>query len=381
MIYKEFKGLSLSALGMGCMRLPMTESENPVIDEAEVARMVEFAMQNGVNYFDTAWGYHSGQSEPVIGRALKNYPRGSFYLATKFPGFDRANMARADEIFRQQLERCQVDYFDFYLIHNVCESNIDGYLDEEQYGLMAYFAEQKRLGRIKHLGCSFHGQEDTMRRFLDAWEGHIEFAQIQLNYLDWTLQDAAGKVRMLNERNIPIWVMEPLRGGRLAELDEESTALLRTLRPEETVPAWAFRFLQTVPGVVMTLSGMSNLEQTKANVATFCEEKPLNPEEWDGLLGQVKSLTAASSLPCTACNYCVDYCPMGLSIPKFIRLYNELSYLKRSFTATMVVANLPEEKRPTACIGCRACEEVCPQSIKISEMMPDFAKKLEEAKD
>lgn len=215
MIYKDFGDLKLSALGMGTMRLPVTGGSDGSIDETAAREMVALAMKNGVNYYDTAWGYHNGQSELVMGRLLKEYPRESFYLATKFPGYDLGNMDKVEEIFEEQLKKCQVDYFDFYLFHNVCEMNIDAYLDES-HGIHSYLMEQKRAGRIRHLGFSAHGSPAVIRRFLTAYGKDMEFGQLQLNYLDWTFQEGKEKVELLRECGIPIWVMEPLRGGQLA---------------------------------------------------------------------------------------------------------------------------------------------------------------------
>src|SRR5699024_7000008 len=183
MIYKDFQGLKLSALGMGCMRLPRNSASDADVNEAETARMVACAMERGVNYYDTAWGYHEGNSETVMGRVLAKYPRESFYLATKFPGYDLANMPKVKEIFPRQLEKCGVDYFDFYLIHNVCEMNIDAYLDP-QYGIMDYLLEQKAQGRIRHLGFSAHGSYEVMKRFLDAYADNMESCQLQLHAAD-----------------------------------------------------------------------------------------------------------------------------------------------------------------------------------------------------
>ena len=254
MLYKEFKGLKLSTLGLGTMRLPNKglNGDTP-IDEEETAKMVEYAINKGINYFDTAWGYHNGESELVIGKILQKYPRESFYLATKFPGYDLANMDKVEEIFEKQLQKTGMDYFDFYLIHNVYEKNVDPYLDP-QYGILEYLLKQKEKGRIKHLGFSIHGSLEVMKKFLEGYGEHMEFCQVQLNYLDYEFQQAKEKVDLLNKLDIPIWVMEPLRGGKLAKLSEENENKLKELRPEETVPAWAFRFLQTIPGVTMVLS-------------------------------------------------------------------------------------------------------------------------------
>ena len=256
MIYKNFKDLKLSALGMGCMRLPLADGTDANIDETKTAEMVAYAMEKGINYYDTAWGYHSGNSEIVMGNVLSKYPRENYYLATKFPGYDLSNMGKVKEIFEKQLEKCKTNYFDFYLFHNVCEMNIDAYLDES-YQIHSYLMEQKQKGKIKHLGFSAHGSYDVMKRFLEKYGKDMEFCQIQLNYLDWSFQDAKGKVELLESYHIPVWVMEPLRGGRLAKLAEKEETVLKSLRPEEGIPAWAFRFLQSIPGVVVTLSGMS----------------------------------------------------------------------------------------------------------------------------
>lgn len=375
MIYRKFQDLQLSALGMGAMRLPVVDGNDAVIDEPAAVEMVDYAMAHGVNYYDTAWGYHNGQSELVMGRALKRHPREKFYLATKFPGYDLANMPKVREIFPKQLEKCQVDYFDFYLFHNVCEMNIDAYLDPK-YGIYDYLMEQKRAGRIRHLGFSAHGSIDVMKRFLDAYGKDMEFCQIQLNWLDWKFQDAEGKVKLLREHNIPVWVMEPLRGGRLARLSDEEAAKLAALRPDEAPAAWAFRFLQAIPEVTVTLSGMSNLEQLKQNIATYETDAPLNGEEWKALMSVADDMLGKKILPCTACHYCVSHCPQGLDIPSLLELYNEHNFTGGGFIAPMALSALPEDKRPTACLHCHSCEAVCPQQIKISDAMEAFAAML-----
>ena len=374
MVYKKFQDLELSALGMGAMRLPVVNGSDSEIDEAATEEMVAYAMEHGINYYDTAWGYHNGNSELVMGKLLEKYPRESFYLATKFPGYDLSNMGKVQEIFEKQREKCRVSYFDFYLFHNVCEMNIDAYLDEK-YGIFDYLMEQKKNGRIRHLGFSAHGNLDVMKRFLEAYGEYMEFCQIQLNYLDWTFQDAKEKVELLDSYHIPVWVMEPLRGGKLAKLSGADEAKLKSLRPDEGIPAWAFRFLQSIPSVAVTLSGMSNFQQLKENIATFETEKPLDETEMKELLAIADGMLDGT-LPCTACHYCVSHCPKGLDIPRLLELYNEHHFTGGGFIAPMVVGTLAEDKRPDSCIGCRSCEAVCPQQIRISEAMADFAEKL-----
>ena len=376
MVYREFQDLQLSALGMGAMRLPVIDGNDAQIDKEATAEMVAYAMEHGINYYDTAWGYHDGNSETVMGEALSRYPRESFYLATKFPGYDLSNMDKVESIFEAQLEKCGVDYFDFSLFHNVCEKNIDAYLDEN-YGIFDYLMEQKKKGRIRHLGFSAHGSYDIMKRFLDAYGKHMEFCQIQLNYLDWSFQNARAKVDLLKEHHIPVWVMEPLRGGKLASLEDENAAVLKGLRPEEGIPAWAFRFLQSIPGVTMVLSGMSNFQQMQENIAVFEEDKPLDEKEMAALLEVADRMVKKIALPCSACHYCVSHCPKGLDIPGLLELYNEHCFTGGGFIAPMALMAVPEEKKPGACIGCRSCEAVCPQQIKISEAMADFSARLQ----
>ena len=366
MIYRDFQDLKLSALGMGCMRLPVIGGDDARVDEDAAAEMVDYAMANGVNYYDTAWGYHSGNSELVLGRALARHPRDSFYIADKFPGYDLSNMPKVQEIFEAQLKKCQVDHFDFYLFHNVCEMNLDAYLDP-RYGIHDYLMEQKKNGRIRHLGFSCHGNLPVLKRFLEAYGKDMEFCQLQLNYIDWSFQNGREKVALLDSYHIPVWVMEPLRGGRLARLSEAESAPLKEMRPEEPLPAWAFRFLQSIPSVTMILSGMSDLEQMKANIATFRADAPLSGSEMDRLLAHAQDM---------ACHYCVSHCPQGLDIPGLLALYNEHAFTGGGFIAPTALSALPKDKWPSACLGCRSCEAVCPQQLKISEAMADFASRL-----
>lgn len=375
MIYREFQGEKLSTLGMGAMRLPVVDGDDARIDEAAAAAMVDYAMAHGVNYYDTAWGYHNGNSELVMGRALARYPRESYFLADKFPGYDLSNMDKVESIFEKQLEKCGVEYFDFYLFHNVCEMNIDAYLDPK-YGIFDYLTAQKKAGRIRHLGFSAHGSYAVMKRFLEAYGSEMEFCQIQLNYLDWKFQGAKEKVELLQEYNIPVWVMEPLRGGKLASLAPADEEKLQALRPQEGIPAWAFRFLQSIPAVTVTLSGMSNMEQMQENIRTYETEQPLDESEMQTLLGIADEMVGKIALPCTACHYCVSHCPQGLDIPGLLALYNEHCFTDGGFIAPMALSAVPEDKRPNSCIGCRSCEAVCPQQIRISEAMADFARKL-----
>ncbi len=371
MIYKDFHGLRLSALGMGCMRLPVLDGQDGRIDEPAAREMVARAMERGINYYDTAYGYHDGRSEEVMGRILKAYPRDSFYLASKFPGYDLANMGKVEEIFEEQLRKCQVERFDFYLFHNVCERNIDGYLDPVN-GIMEYLLRQKEAGRIGHLGFSVHGSQETLNRFLDAYGQYMEFCQIQLNWMDWTFQKAREKVERLGELGLPVWVMEPLRGGKLIRLTDEEKEKLETLRPGVSAADWCFRFLQSVPGVTMILSGMSNMEQLEDNIGIFETDRPLSSEERQALMEITQRRMQLNMLPCTACHYCTSHCPQGLDIPMLLEMFNDQRITGGPYAMPLSLRRLPEEKHPSACIGCRSCEAVCPQGIKIPDELAEF---------
>ena len=336
MIYKTFKDLKLSMLGMGNMRLP-TEGENGPIDVGKAREIIEYAYEHGINYFDTAYRYHNGQSELVVGEALSKYPRSSWYLASKMPGhmmnyidgklgfqgyLSGEPVSSPSAIFEEQLRKCGVDYFDFYLLHNVSESSYDIYTNEE-LGIVDYLLEEKKAGRIRHLGFSAHGRADTIERFLN-WRDCFEFVQIQLNYLDWDLQEARLSYELLQKRGIPVIVMEPCRGGRLTHFQPEIEARVKSERPGRSLASLAFDFVKSLSGVQVVLSGMTTLDQLKDNLQTFESREPLADTD-KALISEIVS-SLVSLVPCTACRYCCEECPQGLDIPKLISLYNEINF-------------------------------------------------------
>ena len=378
MIYSDFNGEKISALGFGTMRLPLVPGGGPGdIDQEKVNEMTAYAMAHGVNYFDTAYPYHASRSELSIAQALAPYPRESYYLADKFPGHQKVTKYDPEGVFADQLKKCRVDYFDFYLLHNVNENDIDVYLDPK-WGIPEYFDEQRRLGKIKYLGFSCHADAENMEYFLNKCKVKFDFCQIQLNYLDWTLQNAEEKCRILAKHNIPVWVMEPLRGGRLAKLSEGQTERLKALRPDEGVPAWGFRFLQGLDNVKVILSGMSAPEQMADNVKTFEERKPLNEEETKAILAVAEEVKTA--VPCTSCRYCCAGCPKQLEIPKLINLYNDVRVAK-TVNQSMRLQALGESGKPENCIGCGKCKISCPQKIDIPALMKVMAEKFKELPD
>lgn len=374
MMKKKFQGIELSNLGFGAMRLPLSvDGRDSEIDESAVNEMVRFAYENGVNYYDTAYPYHAGQSERVMGRVLRQFPRETYYLATKYPGHQISSSYQPNVIFEEQLKKCGVEYFDFYLLHNVYENSIKTYMDTK-WGIIDYFLEQKKKGRIRHFGFSSHGNIDNLKEFLDTHGNIMEFCQIQMNYLDWSLQNAKAKYELLTERNIPIWVMEPVRGGALAKLSESGMQKLTAARPKESVAAWAFRWLQALPNVTMILSGMSNMEQVVDNIKTFTKGNPLDLKERELLYEVASEMT--DSLPCTACRYCCAECPQKLDIPTLISCYNEVRF-SPGFNIGMRIEAMPAEDRPSACISCGRCSKMCPQNIDIPLAMKEFSSALQ----
>jgi predicted aldo/keto reductase-like oxidoreductase len=360
MIYKPFKDESLSRLGMGNMRLPTTGEHGP-IDREKAQEIVDYAISHGINYFDTAYIYHGGESESFTGDALAKYPRSSYNLATKFNVMSGTDYKM---YFEKQLEKLKTDYIDFYLIHGIFDNNIDQYIN---IGAVDYFAEQKKAGRIRNFGFSSHASVQALERFvkLRDWD----FAQIQMNYLDWTLQNSKAQYELLTKYNIPVIVMEPVRGGRLASLSPEADAVLKEAQPNWSIASWAFRWLLRLPNVQVILSGMTTIDQIKDNVATFEKYEPLTDEQADVLMRACDMFRGQVNVPCTACRYCCDDCPQGLDIPKLMELYNH--YKLSGPGGLWMMGSL--DKKPSECIACGACATHCPQGIAIPDVIAELA--------
>jgi predicted aldo/keto reductase-like oxidoreductase len=374
MLYRKFQDLYISALGFGLMRLPYLDDNRNQLNMTKVREMVHYAMEHGINYYDTAYNYHDGQSERVAGELLNEYPRDRFFLATKFPGFDRERFLRSQEIFQEQLDKCQVDFFDFYLMHSVSDNNIALYMDDE-LGLMDYLLKEKKAGRIRHLGFSTHASNDNLRLFLKKYHDAVEFCQIQINWIDWTYQNAKEKMEILNNYGIPVWVMEPLRGGYLASLAEDEETTLRTMRPDESIPAWSFRYLQQFPEIGVILSGMSTMTQLKENIETFSQFKPVSREENKALLTLAENKLAKMVVQCTACRYCVPECPLSLDIPVILETCNTYAFVKQISSVPRKLQQVGEAGDPRRCIACGSCESACPQNIPIAETISKFGAK------
>ncbi len=360
MIYKSFENDSLSLLGMGNMRLP-TVGEGGAIDFTKAAEIIDYGYNHGISYFDTAYVYHNGESEKVVGEVLSKYPRESYRLATKF--FILAN-PDYKAVFEEQLQKLKTDYIDFYLCHAIFDNTIDRYFD---CGCIDYFLEQKAKGRIKHLGFSIHASLSTLKRF--ASHHKWDFAQIQVNYLDWTLQDAKSQYDLLTGMGIPVIVMEPLRGGRLASLTPEADALLKAEQPDWPIASWAFRWLMRLDNVKVILSGMSTLDQMKDNVNTFEKEELLNDKQAEVLAKACDMFRSQYTVPCTACRYCCDDCPKNIDIPKVLEIYNRYKVSGSRWELDMIKRM---EVGPADCIACDSCVSHCPQNIKIPDIMKEL---------
>lgn len=389
MYYSEIAGVKVSALGMGNMRLPTFGGQDNQIDREKAQEIIDYAMASGINYYDTAYRYHGGQSEYFIGEALKKYPRDSFLLASKFPGHMMVKKENGvvgftsglagwpdntvEGVFAEQLKKCQVDYFDFYLLHNVCERSLAIY-DDPELQVVDFVKWQKALGRIRHLGFSSHAASAaTIDDFLTRHEGVFDFVQLQLNYLDWILQDAKSKYEAVTKHGVKVVVMEGVRGGRLAQLPDAQMARLRALRPDDSAARWALRWVQSLPGVAVVLSGMTTLEQIKENVETFAAPEALTPAEGT-LLAEVAE-AMLDLVPCTGCRYCTEGCPEELDIPQIIAAYNAVK--NGDFMARYDMDAAERAMDPRRCIGCAACAAVCPQGIDIPAIMADFPQLLQ----
>ncbi len=367
MYCKDFHGQKISALGMGGVRFPTLEGQPNVIDREKSIPLIDRAMAAGINYFDTAYTYQQGDSERFLGEALSKYDRSSYYIATKF--YDNGKLD-IREVFREQCRRLQTDYIDFYLLHSLDETRFSRYMDKEK-DYVNYLLELKAAGKIKYLGFSTHADPKTLEAFLQAFDG-FDMALMQLNFVDWTLLQAKEQYDILTAHNIPVWVMEPLKGGRIAKLNGEAESILKAHAPGRSIPSWSFRFLMGLDNVYTVLSCMAQPEVLEENLATFHDRDPLTREEQDVLMQAKDAFMKDLGVPCSACRYCCDTCPAELNIPELIRVYNE----KNISGDTWRLSGLDTMKGAEHCLQCGVCRSYCPQRIDI----PGVMKKLQETK-
>ncbi|MDR1086530.1 MAG: aldo/keto reductase [Deltaproteobacteria bacterium] len=364
----------ISLLGFGLMRLPRLNPESPAINYPAAEEMIDLALENGVNYFDTGWFYHDGLSEPFAGQALSRHPRNSYYLATKLPAWLAGSLDEAKKIFSEQLSRLKTDRLDFYLFHNLTPLSLEIIGRLGLYDYLAGLKEEKVIGR---LGFSMHAHPGHLKTVLDRYR--FDFGQIQLNYVDWESLQAREMYGLLQSRGLPVAVMEPVRGGGLSSLPPAAAGKLRRLEPEASQASWALRFAASLPGVMTVLSGMSTLEQLKDNLKTFNDFKPLSLEEQSFLLGDIVSdFQLANAVPCTGCRYCMD-CPSGVNIPLNFACYNEYRFrasqdpARESVFFGLYYATLTEPEKAANCVGCGECQSRCPQNIEIPDLMKEIS--------
>ncbi len=371
MEYRTYKDTDCrpSLLGMGCMRLPKTEDGK--IDRERAFQLIDRAFQGGITYFDVANPYHDGNAEPFIGEALSRYPRDSFTLATKMPAWKVETLDDVKALFESQLEKCRVDYFDFYLCHALDREFFD---KQERLGIYEYLAEKKKQGYIRRLGFSFHDTPEVLREICEAhpWD----FAQLQINYLDWTAQRAKEQYEILEEYGLPCVVMEPVRGGALAKLCEPAEAVLKAAAPERSIASWAIRFAASLPNVMTVLSGMTVPEQLEDNLATMSPFEPLSDAERAALAKALEIDRQAQRIPCTGCRYCMP-CPFGVDIPGLFKAYNECAIDRMPGRFLKKAAPIPASAHPDQCRACGKCAAACPQHIDIPGKMAEL-KALEE---
>lgn len=359
----------ISLLGFGCMRLPLIGNGSNAIDKEKAQEMVDYAIAHGINYFDTAYMYHEGQSESFAGEALSKYPRNSFHLATKMPVVFVSSEEDVERIFHEQLKKCRTDYFDFYLLHNMNEAHLQ---KVEFFKIYEIIKEKQRLGKIRHLGFSFHDKPELLAKIVEKYDW--DFAQIQLNYMDWELQNADLQYRILKDNGIPVVVMEPVRGGALATLCDQSVEIFKKEKPEASIASWALRYAASLPEVFAVLSGMSTMDQLKDNVQTMEHFKPLDKREYAVIEQALAAYRTSAVIPCTACRYCMD-CPAGIDIPRVFAVYNNYLTGKvnnrsmNDFVFEMEYGILGKEKQAHHCAKCNQCAEHCPQHIDIPQWM------------
>ena len=362
-------------LGFGLMRLPEQDGK---IDLEQVCQMADAYLSAGMNYFDTAYVYHSGNSEKIVKEALvKRHPRERFMVATKLPAWCMKDKEDRDRIFAEQLERCGLDYFDFYLLHSVEDGNGDTY---ERLDCYNWAKQKKAEGRIRHFGFSFHGSPEYLEKTLDA-HPEVEFVQIQLNYADWEnpVVRSGQLYEILHRRNIPMIIMEPVKGGTLAKLTPDLEERFRAVRPEKSIASWALRFVGSLPGVMTILSGMSTPEQMSDNLQTFAHFEPLSDAEKATVEDVRKIMMSVEQIGCTACRYCTDGCPMNIAIPDVFRAVNTMKLYNEEFRPKSFYGGLIGQGHGRAgdCVGCGQCESVCPQHLPIIELLKDASARLD----
>ena len=371
---RKFSDKDVSLIGFGLMRLPRVSETSFDIDYEAAEKLIDHAMESGINYYDMAYTYAG--SESFAGRALSKYPRDSYYLATKCPPWKLKTAEDFEHIFEGQLKDCQTDYFDFYLVHNFAQEmkradgNEEYFRHFEEVGMYEMLQRKKAEGKIRHIGFSFHGTPAFLEKIVENYEW--DFAQIQLNYIDWAATDAKRQYEILEAHNIPIVIMEPLRGGALAVLSEESAKALKAARPEATLASWGIRYAATFPNVLSVLSGMNEMAQLDDNIATMNDFQPLTEQEMELLYETATIYNRSGAITCTGCGYCLP-CPVGVNIPRIFSIYNHYKLVKFRIPFDNGYSTLDKKEKASSCIKCGLCAKKCPQHLLIPDYMQEIA--------
>lgn len=356
----EKLGIETSLLGFGCMRFPTLS--NGSIDEIEAEKMIDCAIERGVNYIDTAYPYHNGDSEPFVGKVLDKYDRDSYYLATKLPAWQIKSLDHAKELFEEQLQRLHKDYIDFYLLHAL---DLESWNKMVDMGVVEFCEQLKAEGKIRYLGFSFHDSYSVFEEILNYREW--DFCQIQLNYMDVEEQAGIKGYELTEKMGIPLIIMEPVKGGSLAAYPEDITNIFYSVDKDASIASWALRWVGTLPNVKVILSGMSTMEQVEDNLKTFEHFKPFNEIEQKTVKKVVDTLHSRVKNGCTGCAYCMP-CPAGVNIPRNFSIWNKYHvYGNKETVKRAWSVELADEQKASQCIECGTCEEACPQKILIRE--------------
>ncbi len=349
----------LPRLGYGCMRFPVL---NDKIDFEEAKKLIHHAFNSGINYFDTAYNYHGGESENFLGKVLTEFNRESYFLTSKLPVWKVKDEKDAEKLFNEQLQKCHTEYFDFYMLHSLNKKSIE---TVEKFNLYEFIANKKAEGKIKHIGFSFHDSNEVLKEFAAAHKW--DFVQLQINYWDWEVDEAKAQYETIEKLNIPCFVMEPVRGGFLASFAPHVMEHFKNYNPDATIASWALRWVASLPNVAIILSGMSNMEQLNDNIETFTNLKPISSNEQEVIDKVVEDLKKINPIPCTGCRYCME-CSYGVDIPDIFSIYNDY---KKSENNQIAYRNYfiftSDDKKADRCEKCGECITKCPQQINIPD--------------
>ncbi|MBR3627621.1 MAG: aldo/keto reductase [Elusimicrobia bacterium] len=368
---KKYKNLDISVIGFGCMRLPQKDGE-PDIEKTQ--ELVDYAMDHGINYYDTAWFYHGGKSELAVGQVMKKHSRNSYYLADKMPLRILKDKSEVIPIFEEQLKKCQVEYFDFYLAHNINKREWETLKKCEVYEQLL---QQKKDGKIKYLGFSIHDTPELLEEVVNTYKW--DFVQLPINPIDWKVVDAKKQYEIATKAGLPVVVMNPLKGGQLSTLTEKAVEILKNEEPNVSPSSWSLRYAASLPNVFVVLSGMTEMEHVTDNVKTFTDFKPLTEKEQEVLASAIAAYNSSGAISCTYCQYCTG-CPIGIDIPKNFLIYNQYKANNRKERFIIAYESIKEENRADKCINCGICKPKCPQKLDIPNLLKDISNLYKELK-